>query len=244
MTEIQTAILAGGLGTRLKTLVSDRPKPMASVLGRPFLEYQLTALKRGGCRRLVMCLSYGARWIQEYFGDGSSRGLEIRYSVEPTPLGTGGALRHAEPLLDEVFQVLNGDTYLELDLSVLVAWHRAAGAAATLALTPVNDPHPYGSVAMNSEGRILSFDEKPAGRGQGHNWISAGLYIFERCLLDYIPSERPVSLERETFPLLLASGERVFGYSTTGYFVDIGTPDNLGRFRRDIEEGRVHVDSK
>lgn len=241
---MQTVILAGGLGTRLGPLLGDRPKPMVPVQGKPFLEYQLIALKRGGSSRLVLCVSYGSRWIQDYFGDGSSRGLEIRYSEDPARLGTAGALKYAEPLLDDLFQVMNGDTYLEIDFARFQERHRETKSAATLAITPTTDPQPYGNVALNSDGKIISFSEKPHAMAEDRYWVSAGLYIFERCLLEYVPAGRPVSLEKETFPLLLARGERLFSFPVSGYFIDIGTPDSLNRFEQDIREGRVHVDSQ
>lgn len=241
---MQTVILAGGLGTRLRPLLGHRPKPMAPVLGKPFLEYQVLALKRGGSSRVVLCVCYGAEWIHRYFGDGSRWDVEIRYSQEPSPLGTAGALKHAEGLLDQEFQVLNGDTYLEIDLAEFQQRHHEAKSAATLTITSATDPRAYGNVAVNSDGRIMSFDEKQSEFEKPNYWVSGGLYMFERRVLEVIPPGRPVSLEKETFPFLLAHGERLSSFPVSGYFIDIGTPDSLNRFEHDIQEGRVHVDSQ
>jgi mannose-1-phosphate guanylyltransferase len=241
---LETVLLAGGLGTRLRARMPGLPKPMAPILGKPFLEYQLLALRRGGISRLVICTGYGAVQIQDYFGDGSNWGVEIRYSKEPEPLGTAGALKQAAALLDDRFQVLNGDTFVQADYSGLFDLHRTSRASATLAVSVSLERRAYGTVGLNSDGRIISFSEKEIEKETtGATWINAGLYIFERCVLDYIPAGRPVSLETETFPLLLARGEQLFGYSVPGYFVDIGTPDSYDRFQRDIKTGRIHVDS-
>lgn len=240
---LETVILAGGLGTRLRPRLRGLPKPMAPILGKPFLEYQLLALKRGGISRLVICTGYGAEQIQDHFGDGSSWEMEIRYSQEPAPLGTAGALKHAAALLDDRFQVLNGDTFVQADYSGLFDLHRTRRASATLAVSVSLERRAYGTVGLNSDGRIISFGEKETEEGATDgSWINAGLYIFERRVLDYIPADRPVSLEKETFSLLLARGEPLFGYSVPGYFIDIGTTDSYERFGQDIKTGRVHVD--
>ncbi|MGB8646069.1 MAG: nucleotidyltransferase family protein [Anaerolineae bacterium] len=239
----QAVILAGGLGTRLRPVLNNLPKPLAPILGKPFLEYQILTLRRHALTRLVICVSYQAEKIRDYFGDGSRWGLEIIYSVEPTPQGTAGALRYAEPLLQDEFLVLNGDTYVDLDYGQLVEWHQKTNAYATLALTRMTEPASYGNVSLDSNGRIFSFAEKMNGQDTAPSWVNAGVYILSRKAIHSIPRDRPASLEHETFPLLIKQGKPVYGLPVSGYFVDIGTPSNYARFEQDLKEGRIHVDS-
>lgn len=237
---MQAVILVGGFGTRLQTVVSDVPKPMAPVEGRPFLEYQLAALQRGGITDVVLCAGYLADTVRVYFGDGSRFGLRIEYSVETMPLGTAGAVKFAAPLLRGAFFVLNGDTYLDLDYQAMAAAHRARGATATLAVWASAETRQYGSIRMDADGRIRAFNEKQAGEA-GTAWINAGAYIFEQAVLEIIPQDRAVSLEQETFPQLLASGAALYGFPTAGYFIDIGTPEKYWQFAQDIQKGMIHV---
>jgi mannose-1-phosphate guanylyltransferase len=241
---MQSVILAGGLGTRLKSVLGDVPKPMAPVLGKPFLEYQLLALKRSGIREVLLCVSHRSEVIRAYFGDGTRWGVRITYSVEPEPRGTAGGLKYAEPLLPDAFLILNGDTYVELDYLDLTQYHRAKGAMTTLVLTRVPDAREGGRIDLQSDGRVVAFREKTAAQSEDTPpWINAGVYVFQRTVLNYIPTNRPVSLETETFPTLLEKGEPVYGYQGSGYFIDIGTPEKYRRFEQDLREGRVYVDS-
>lgn len=240
---IQAVILAGGLGTRLRAVLGDLPKPMAPILGKPFLEYQLLALRRYSVDKIVICLSYRAEMISEYFGDGSRLGLRIRYSVEPTPLGTGGAIKYAEPLLDRVFLVLNGDTFVDFEYGQLLQYHRQKAALATIAVTAPDDRIARGNVIINPEGQVTCFREEGVeGNATQQTWCNAGMYILERPVLSRIPGGRPVSLEKESFPLLLEGREPIYALVVSGYFVDIGTPASFSRFEQDLREGRAHVD--
>lgn len=241
---MQAVVLAGGLGTRLRPVLGDVPKPMAPLSGRPFLEYQLLYLKHAGITEVVLCVGYRAEVIEEYFGDGTRYGLKIVYSTEAAPLGTGGAIKLAAPLLRDSFFVLNGDSYAELDYRELERFQREHHALATLGLTRSDDARAYGSVVATQDGRVTAFREKAEQGGGAAAYISAGVYRFERAVLDFIPAKKAVSLETQTFPTMLTQGARLFGMAFEGYFIDIGTPAMYAQFEQDVTAGRVHVYSQ
>ncbi len=219
----EAIIVVGGKGTRLKEIVKDRPKPMANVAGRPFLEWLLLALRAQGIRRVVLGAGYKGDMVSEYFGDGAGWGLDIAYSRETAPLGTGGAARLAlkftrtDPLL-----VLNGDSYCAVDLERFAAIHARRKASVSLWLVQVKDCSRYGTVTLSRQGRIAAFQEKSL-RGKS-GLISAGVYLFNRKAVSEIPGGRPVSLEEEVFPGLV--GKALYGVVGRGPFLDIGTPDS------------------
>jgi D-sedoheptulose 7-phosphate isomerase len=221
---LEAVVLCGGRGERLRSVLADRPKPLAPVQGRPFLEWLLLALAGRGLRRVVLATGYGGEAILQALGDGRRLGVELAYSQEPEPLGTGGALRLAAahtsgtPLL-----VLNGDSYCRFDLSLLWARHRERSAQATLWLQAQPDAARYGNVDLNREGRIIRFSEKEDGRRP----FSCGVYLIERALIESIPADRAVSLEHDVFPSLAGAG--LFGVLGQGPFLDIGTPESLGK---------------
>jgi D-glycero-alpha-D-manno-heptose 1-phosphate guanylyltransferase len=216
------AILCGGAGTRLRAAVADRPKALAEVAGRPFLAWLLDLLDAQGFGRVVLCTGYRAEQIEAEFG-ASYKGLQLRYSPEPTSLGTGGALRFALPLLaSETILGVNGDSYCQSDLGQFWRDHAESGAAASMLLSRVADSSRFGSVQVTGQGLVAGFQEKAAAAGPG--WINAGIYLVRRALLEAIPSGVPCSLEREIFPAWVKTGLR--GVKATGDFVDIGTPDS------------------
>ncbi len=222
-------ILSGGLGLRLRSVLDDCPKPLAVVAGKPFLEYLLLWLKTQGVTSIILCTGYRGELIQEYFGCGNVLGLRLRYSCESEPLGTGGALKLAGPLIEsEEFLVLNGDSFFDVDLRELISTHRRRRAQATIALAEVEDTHRYGSVEMNAQGEIVRFLEK--GRG-GDGFVNAGVYVFRAEILALIPQGCAVSLEHEIFPNLVGRG--LYGLPARGYFVDIGVPDEYLRLQAD-----------
>lgn len=219
------AILAGGLGTRLRLLVSDRPKVMALVDGRPFLTHLLDQLAESGIRRAVLCTGYMGDKIRNELGDGY-RGMELVYSVEDTPLGTGGALRNAAGLLSgDTLLVLNGDSYCQCHLTDFIAIQAASGAYAGMALARVEDVARFGAVLTNDSSLVESFMEKGGQTGPG--WINAGIYLLPMDLMQEISPGWQVSLEREVFPALIAKG--LYGYHCTGSFIDIGVPEEYQR---------------
>lgn len=216
------AILAGGLGTRLRSVLADRPKVLAPVAGRHFISFLLDQLADAGLGDVVLCTGYKGDQVQEVFGSRFRR-LELRYSQESDPRGTGGALLDALPLLrsDSVL-VLNGDSYCQTDIAAFLAWHRRKHSQASLVLTHVPDASGFGSVESDTDHHILRFGEK-ANSAAG--WINAGIYALSRDLIASIPQTDQVSLERECFPAWIANG--MLGYSSGGRFLDIGTPDTL-----------------
>jgi D-glycero-alpha-D-manno-heptose 1-phosphate guanylyltransferase len=222
LSSVSVAILAGGLGTRLRPVLDDRPKVLAEIGGRPFLAYLLDQLLGYDISQVVLCTGYRGENIQAEFGD-IYGGLKLLYSRELSPLGTAGALRLVLPLLrSESLLVLNGDSFCDADLETFWQWHCTRGADATLLLTEVSDTSRYGRVDVDTEGRLLGFEEK--GRSSGPGWINAGIYLLKRALLETIPADRAISLEREVFPTWIGRG--LYGYRCVGPFIDIGTPES------------------
>jgi NDP-sugar pyrophosphorylase family protein len=216
-------ILAGGRGTRLSSVVSGRPKVLADVCGRPFLAYLLDQLSHTGIADVLLCTGYRGDQVRAAFG-GAHGPLHLRYSQEATPLGTGGALRQALPLLPTPrWLVLNGDSFCDADLRDVLGWHRRCNAQVTLVLSHVSEVGRFGQVEVDEQGRVVRFAEKGAGRGAG--WISAGIYVIERAALATLPAAQPCSLEREFFPAWIGRG--LFGYRHDGRFLDIGLPETL-----------------
>jgi len=222
LSEITAAVLAGGLGTRLREVVADRPKVLAEVNGRPFLAYLLDRIADAGIRRVVLCTGYMAERVCDAFG-GSYREMELCYSQEVEPLGTGGALRLALPFLSSnPLLVMNGDSFCDADLGVLLDRHIAALATASLTLVRVVDSSRYGSVDTKENGEVTNFTEK--GLRQGEGIINAGIYLLDRTVVAAIPEGRAVSLEREVFPHLISKG--LYGFYQHAGFIDIGVPSD------------------
>jgi D-glycero-alpha-D-manno-heptose 1-phosphate guanylyltransferase len=223
MNGISAAILAGGLGTRLRAVVSDRPKVLAPVAGRPFLARLLDQLADAGVREVTLLTGFAAKKIRDEFGD-RYRDLRLNHSREPEPLGTGGALRLALPFLTQpTILLLNGDSYCDVNLPALVEHHRQTAALATLALADVLDGSRYGRVIQAADGRIERFEEKGGSAEPGR--INAGIYLFQREVVEEIPAGRTVSLEREVLPEQVNRG-LAFGFPG-GRFIDIGTPESF-----------------
>lgn len=221
LTNLSCLILAGGLGTRLAPVINDLPKPMAQVAGRPFLAYLLQQVQAAGCTDVVLSIGHKGHVIEDYFGDGNHYGLQLRYSREPKPLGTGGALALARPLLGTTTcLVLNGDSYCPLDLHALLAHHQLRGACATIAATQVPDSAPYGQLVLAADDTIIIFCEK--GESAGAGYVNAGIYLFEQAALKLLPATTPNSLERDLFPLL--AGRGLYAFRQAAPFIDIGTP--------------------
>jgi mannose-1-phosphate guanylyltransferase len=234
---MQALILAGGEGTRLRPLTSTVPKPVVPLVDRPFIRFMLDWLHTHGVDDVVMSCGHLASGVRNVLGDGSAFGLRLRYVEEPRPLGTGGALKFAEPLLAERFLMLNGDVLTDIDLTAQIEQHERTGATATLALTPVEDPSAYGLVRTRKSGEVTEFVEKPAPDQIDTNNISAGAYVLERSVLELLEAEQPASIERDVFPRLV--GEGLYGYASDAYWLDIGTPDRYLEGTFDILEGTV-----
>jgi NDP-sugar pyrophosphorylase family protein len=237
---MKALILAGGLGTRLRSIVSDKPKALATIGAKPFLEYQIEFLKRYQIDHLVLCVGYLHRHILDYFGDGSRWGVKIDYSIEEELLGTGGAVKHAEKYLQGTFLTLNGDSFFDVDLTAFIQFHeckkremKRARHLGTLALTQVQDAREYGSVRLSQANQIVDFVAKST-ESNGARLINAGIYILESAFLNFIPGSKRVSLEHETFPSILKKGYQLLGYPADGFFVDIGTPAGYSAFRNHV----------
>lgn len=227
-------LLVGGFGTRLKPLTNESPKPMLPVACLPVTEHQILAAKKAGIHTLVLATSYLSEVFTPYFGDGSKWGIKILYAVEKEPLGTGGAIRNAAELLgrDEPIVIFNGDVLSRHSIADQVAFHVSKGADATLHLIEVEDARAFGCVPTDSEGRVTAFLEK-MDNPVTHS-INAGCYVFNPSVLDRIPLGEVVSIERETFPDLVASGRPVYGYKEQAYWLDVGTPAALFKGSRDL----------
>jgi mannose-1-phosphate guanylyltransferase len=238
-------LLVGGFGTRLKPLTSESPKPMLPVAGLPVTEHQLLAAKRAGIHTLVFATSYLSEVFTPYFGDGSKWGMKILYAVEKEPLGTGGAIRNAAQMLDlerlgdEPIVIFNGDVLSRHSIADQIAFHQSKSADATLHLIEVEDARAFGCVPTDSEGRVTAFLEKM--ENPVTNSINAGCYVFHPSVLQRIPLGEVISIERETFPALVASGRPVFGYKEQAYWLDVGTPAALFKGSRDLIEGEFHA---
>jgi phosphoheptose isomerase/UTP-glucose-1-phosphate uridylyltransferase len=226
---MKTVVLCGGEGTRLRQVVSDRPKPMADVAGRPFLEWLLLALRQRGIREVILLTGHLAPVIEDHFGCGDRLDLKISYSCEARPLGTAGAIRRAlNDCADDNVLVLNGDSYCPIDLNRFEVEHQRHRARASLWLVPVEDSSRYGWVALNGDGAIKAFREKSESAQKG--LINAGVYMLRRDIIDMIPSDRFVSVETEVFPRLVGHG--LYGVVGTGPFLDIGTPESYRQASR------------
>ncbi|MCW3063975.1 MAG: Nucleotidyl transferase, partial [Solirubrobacterales bacterium] len=234
---MQALILVGGQGTRLRPLTSTVPKPVVPLVDRPFLAYMLEWLAGHGVDDVVLSCGFMADGVRNVLADGSGFGLSLRYVEEERPLGTGGAIKHAEPLLQERFFVLNGDVLTDIDLTAQLAQHERTGARGTLALIGVEDPSAYGLVRLADDHAVTDFLEKPSPDQIDTNLISAGAYVLERSVLELMPEVGPCSIEREIFPNLIGRG--LYGFPADGYWLDIGTPERYLQATFDILDGAV-----
>lgn len=220
--DLTAAVLVGGLGTRLLPVVADRPKALAEIHGRPFLQYLLDQLSTAGCSRVVLCTGYLGEQIEQAFGK-RYKNLQVSYSRETRPLGTGGALRLALPhLLSDPVLVMNGDSFCATDLTSLWDWHCGHSSQATMLLVGVANTKRYGSVKINPDGAVTQFVEKKQG---GSGLINAGVYLLSREVIESIADGTAVSLEHDVFPALMSNG--LYGYQERGRFLDIGTPEDF-----------------
>jgi NDP-sugar pyrophosphorylase family protein len=237
---MKAILLAGGKGTRLRPLTLHTPKPIVPIFDRPFLQYQIDLLRQvPEIDEVVLSLNYQPRRIEEVFGDGSEFGVHIRYVVEPTPLGTGGAIKFAAgDAKGEPIVVFNGDVFTSVDLPAVLALHRERKARATIVLTPVDNPTAYGLVETDGQGNVERFVEKPDPDQIRCDTINAGIYILEPDTLGRIPSDTVYSIERSYFPSLVENHETFVAYVYRGYWIDIGTPEKYRQAHRDIMAGR------
>ena len=234
MTNRSAILLVGGRGTRLAPLTNNTPKPMLQVAGVPFTEHQINKARSAGITEIVLATSFKAELFEPYFGDGANFGISIKYAVEEVALGTGGAISNAAALLEGngPVAIFNGDVLSKHDLDGQFKFHESKGADVTLYLTEVEDARAYGAVELDGLGRVTAFNEKM--ENPPTNIINAGCYIFNREVIASIPFGKVISVERETFPQLLATGAKVFGFIDKSYWLDIGTPAALLKASRDL----------
>lgn len=232
-------LLVGGKGTRLMPLTQNTPKPMLEVAGVPFTEHQIRKAAKAGISEIVLATSYKAELFEPYFGDGEKFGIKIKYAVETTALGTGGGIKNAADLLEECDQVVifNGDVLSGHDLSNQINFHQRNNADVTLYLTEVSDAKAYGCVQIDKDNRVKSFLEKMDNPIS--NLINAGCYIFNPAIIKTIPNDQVVSVERETFPNLIATNAKIFGFVDNSYWLDIGTPAALVKASADLVIGKI-----
>ena len=236
---MKAILLAGGKGTRLRPLTLHTPKPVVPIFDRAFLHYQIDLLKQvPEIDEVILSLNYQPRKIEEVFGDGTSTGVRIRYVVEPSPLGTGGAIRYAAQNVTDTLVVFNGDVMTNVDVNAVVALHRERKARATIVLTPVDNPTAYGLVETEADGRVRRFLEKPNPEEITCDTINAGIYVLEPDTFDRIPRDVSYSIERAYFPSLIERKDTFVAYVDRGYWIDIGTPEKYIQVHRDMFDGK------
>ena len=235
---MRAVVLVGGFGTRLRPLTLSTPKPMLPVGHEPMIARLVGRLARGGVTEVVLALGFQPEPFMEAFPDGRCGDVTLTYAVEPEPLDTAGAIRFAADAagIDDTFVVANGDVMTDLDVASLVAAHRRFAAEATLHLIGVEDPSAFGVVDLAEDGRVRAFVEKPAPGTEPSNLINAGTYVFEPGVLDLIPPGERVSVERDTFPRLVAAGT-IYGMSTDDYWIDAGRPELYRAANLDLLDG-------
>ena len=235
---MKAVVLVGGFGTRLRPLTLTSPKQMLPVIDRPMLEHVIGGLGRHGVDEVVLSLGYKEDVFREAYPNSECAGVRLTYAVEPEPLDTAGAVRFAAEAagIDETFIVINGDVFTDLDVMSVWNRHHEIGAEATIALTPVDDPSRYGVVPTDPDGKVLGFVEKPPVGEAPTNWINAGTYVLEPSVLQRIEPGRKVSIERETFPAIVADGG-LWAVQSEAYWVDAGTPETYIQVQLDLLDG-------
>lgn len=234
---MKALILIGGEGTRLRPLTYKTLKCMVPIANRPFIEYQFAQLKKHGINEVVLSVCYMPEKVKKAVGNGKKYGIKVDYAVEKNPLGTAGAIKNCEKYLDDTTIVMNGDVLTGIDLTELAGFHKKSGAVATIALHEVLDPSAFGLVISGENGRVIKFLEKPKEKQPGGNWINAGLYIFSREALGFIPPDKNVSVERETFPLIIEKTGRLFCHRRQEYWIDIGKIEKYKEANFDVLSG-------
>ncbi|HUS15198.1 MAG TPA: mannose-1-phosphate guanyltransferase [Chloroflexia bacterium] len=238
---MKAVVMAGGEGSRLRPLTLRRPKPMVPVVDKPVISHILELLKQHGIDEVVVTLQYMAENIQEYFGDGSSLGMTIHYSIEETPLGTAGSVKQAEEWLDDTFLLISGDALCDFDLTRAIEYHREKGSMATLVLKRMPNPLEYGVVIIDDEGRIKQFQEKPSWGEVFSDTVNTGIYVLDPKILGYFEAGKVFDFSMNLFPMMLKKGDPMFGYVADGYWCDIGSLPDYMRATGDLLEGQVQV---
>jgi NDP-sugar pyrophosphorylase family protein len=224
---MKAVIMAGGEGTRLRPLTRSTPKPLVPVVRRRCIDYSLQSLARAGVTEIIVTTSYKADMIVDALEATDVPGLSMLFSFERTALGTAGGVAKVAPFLDDTFIVMSADVLADVDLAAMVDHHRAKGAHATMALTTVENVSEYGVVALDPEGRIERFQEKPAPEEAFSNLINAGIYVLEPHVMEHVPSDTKFDFSKDLFPILLGGGQPMYGHTLDGLWMDIGRPSDL-----------------
>lgn len=236
---MKAVILVGGLGTRLRPLTCNTPKPMIPLVNQPFIEHMLEKLRDQGIDEAILAVQYLADRFREALGDGERLGMRVHIVEEPEPRGTAGAVKNVEHMLDGTTFVFNGDVLTDLDLRAMLAYHRERGSKLTIALTPVEDPTAFGLVETDAEGRIRRFIEKPNRDEVTTDMINAGTYLIEPEIFRYVPPAQHYMFERGLFPVVLQTGDPMYGYPSRAYWTDVGKPSTYLEVHHDILIGKV-----
>lgn len=239
---MQAVVMAGGEGTRLRPLTCNKPKPMVPILNRPVMEHIINLLKKQGITEIFVTLYYLPELIENYFGDGSDFGVEIKYYIEETPLGTAGSVKQIEKDLTDTFVIISGDALTDINLQEVIEFHQRKGSMATLALTQVENPLEYGVVITDDDGRIKHFLEKPNWSEVFSDTVNTGIYLLEPQALKFFEQGKPFDFSKDLFPLLLEKGCPLYGYLTSGYWCDVGNIEQYRQANIDALEGKVKVD--
>ncbi len=238
---MKAVVMAGGQGTRLRPLTSNQPKPMVPVVNKPTIQHILELVQRHGINEVVVTLAFLPWLIRNQFGDGSSLGMHIDYTVEETPAGTAGSIRLAKDFLDDTFLVISGDALTDFDLTSIVAFHRQREAMITIALKSVENPLEFGVVIVDEEGRIRRFLEKPGWGQVFSDTVNTGIYVIEPEVLDHIPEGQPYDFSHDLFPKLFETQKPLYGMVCEGYWQDIGSLEQYLQANRDVLDGKVRV---
>jgi len=238
---MKAVIMAGGFGTRLKPLTNNLPKPMVPVANKPMMQHIVELLKKHGLTQIISLLFYQPEKIRGYFKDGSAFGVEMSYNLSNDDYGTAGSVKNAEWFLDDRFLVISGDVLTDFDLSEAIRFHEEKKSLATLVLTRVTNPLPFGVVITNESGRVERFLEKPTWGQVFSDTVNTGIYILERKVLDYIPEKADFDFSKNLFPLLLSEGKPIYGYIAKGYWQDVGDLKQYQMAQLDVLEGKVKV---
>ena len=236
---MKAVVLVGGLGTRLRPLTCNTPKPMIPLVNQPFIEHMIGNMRDQGITEVILAVQYLAERFRESLGDGSRLGVKVHIVEEPEPRGTAGAVKNVEHMLNGTTFVFNGDVMTDLDLQAMLAFHRERQSMLTIALTPVEDPTSFGLVETNADGRIRRFLEKPAPEDITTNMINAGTYIIEPAAFRYVPPGQYYMFERGLFPVMLQTSDPMFGYPSQSYWTDVGKPQTYLEVHHDILIGKV-----
>ena len=237
---IRTIMMAGGKGTRLRPLTLVRPKPMIPLVNKPIIEYTVNKLKKSGFNDIIMTLNYMSTNIKNYFKDGSEFGIDIRYSVEKWPLGTGGSVKKAEKYIDDTFMVVSGDVLTDVNFKDVVKYHKEKGAIATMVLTEVEDPTHFGIAVMDKNHKITEYLEKPSPEEAFSNVANTGIYIFEPEIFDFFDGkDKEVDFSKDIFPEVIRQDAGIYGYVFNGYWNDIGRPETYLAATYDILDQKM-----